>query len=155
MFPLAALLATPQVMAAAVAVVTLLGAGISGAFDYQEVEVNDDREQDGIFIPINPTIQDSEIVEDDYEYSEVYPTPTPNKFSSVLPMGYVSINSSAQISNNEFDPDIPDDIRPPSSSFGIAGEAYDSGFGFLLMLIIGGILAAYVVTLFTSQKVRR
>ena len=150
--PLVALLASPQAMAAAVAIVTVLGAGLSGAFDSADVEVNDDRAEDGIFIPVNPTISDSDLGEDsEYEYVTVYPTPTPNQFNSMLPMGFVSINSSIP-TTNEYDPDIPDDVRPPSSSFGIAGEAYDSGAGFLIMLIVAGLLAAYCVTVLGIKK---
>ena len=48
--------------------------------------------------------------------------------------------------------DIPDDVRPPSSSFTVGAEAYDSGIGYIIAAIMAGILTFWLVSMNKGER---
>lgn len=143
---------------AACAVITLvLIAGASGVFDQSDVD-DIDYDEDGIYLPnpyVNPNpdednthdpnpVVDPDIDGDGYEYAEPDTVKEEDKEKYGLPFSYVCVYMS-QGEGDDYDPDIPDDIRPPSSSFTVAGEAYDSGIGLYIAAIMAFILTYWGV----------
>ena len=143
-------------------------AGASGAFDQSEVN-EDDYDEDGIYIPPvvlpNPYVEPTPYVNpnpnpdetpDEYEYPKPNVDPDAdsekNKTLFPLPYGYVNVYMT-QSGGDDFDPDfdIPDDVRPPSSSFTVGAEAYDSGLGYIIAAIMADILAFWLVTICTER----
>lgn len=149
---------------AAVTAIVIAVAGASGAFDQAEVD-DDDYDEDGIFIPefpnpnpyptpeINPNPNETPD-EYDYTYPDVDPDATKDqdKFLFPLPYGFVNVYMTQQ-AGDDFDPDfdIPDDVRPPSSSFTVGAEAYDSGIGYIIAAIMAGILAFWLVSMYSGN----
>lgn len=137
-------------------------AGASGAFDQSEVN-DDDYDGDGIFVPelplpnVTPEITpnpDETPNEYDYPRPNVNPDADSEKNKTLfpLPYGYVNVYMT-QPGGDDFDPDfdIPDDVRPPSSSFTVGAEAYDSGLGYIIAAVMAGILAFWLVTVYTER----
>ena len=149
---------------AAVTAIVIAVAGASGAFDQAEVD-DDDYDEDGIFIPefpnpnpyptpeINPNPNETPD-EYDYTYPDVNPDATKDqdRFLFPLPYGFVNVYMTQQ-AGDDFDPDfdIPDDVRPPSSSFTVGAEAYDSGIGYIIAAIMAGILAFWLVSMYSGN----
>ena len=137
-------------------------AGAMGAFDQAEIS-DDDYDDNGIFVPelplpnvtpeINPNPDETP---NEYEYPRPNVDPDAdsekNKTLFPLPYGYVNVYMT-QSGGDNFDPDfdIPDDVRPPSSSFTVGAEAYDSGLGYIIAAIMAGILAFWLVTVYTER----
>ena len=90
----------------------------------------------------------------DYTYPDVDPDATKDqdKFLFPLPYGFVNVYMTQQ-AGDDFDPDfdIPDDVRPPSSSFTVGAEAYDSGIGYIIAAIMAGILAFWLVSMYSGN----
>ena len=143
---------------AAVTVIVIAVAGASGAFDQTEID-DDDYDDNGIFVPelptptvhpeVNPNPNETPN-EYDYTYPDVKPDATKeqDKFLFPLPYGFVNVYMTEQ-AGDDFDPDfdIPDDVRPPSSSFTVGAEAYDSGIGYIIAAIMAGILVFWLISM--------
>ena len=138
-------------------------AGAMGAFD--QAEVNDeDYDEDGIFVPelplpnVTPEVHPNpDETPNEYEYPNPNVDPNAdsekNKTLFPLPYGYVNVYMT-QSGGDDFDPDfdIPDDVRPPSSSFTVGAEAYDSGLGYIIAAVMAGILAFWLVRTCSSPE---
>ena len=141
----------PAGIAAAVAI-TIGMAALSGAFVPYDTVDKDDYNDDGVYVPPvilpNPNENDNPIINpnpgenDDPNNNpnndeSAYPTVNPdinhskNQSSLVFPWGFVCVAPSIT-PTDDYDPDIPDDIRPPSSDFAVAAEPYDSGAGWMI-----------------------
>ena len=148
---------------AAVTVIVIAVAGASGAFDQTEID-DDDYDDNGIFVPelptptvhpeVNPNPNETPN-EYDYTYPDVKPDATKeqDKFLFPLPYGFVNVYMTEQ-AGDDFDPDfdIPDDVRPPSSSFTVGAEAYDSNIGYIIAAIMAGILAYWLIRTYMEAR---
>ena len=152
----------PAGIAAAVAI-TIGMAALSGVFVEDTVD-RDDYDDDGIYVPPvvlpNPNVNEGPTVnpnpgendnpnEDEPAYPDVNPDANPNKDQSslVFPWGFVCVAPSVT-PTDDYDPDIPEDIRPPSSDFAVAAEPYDSGAGWIIAALM-----AFVATFSVSVNV--
>lgn len=152
----------PAGIAAAVAI-TIGMAALSGAFVEDTVD-KDDYNDDGIYVPpvvlpnpnqnedptVNPNPGENDNPnEDEPAYPDVNPDANPDKDQSslVFPWGFVCVAPSVT-PTDDYDPDIPDDIRPPSSDFAVAAEPYDSGAGWIIAALM-----AFVATFSISVNV--
>ncbi len=155
--------------AAAVVGIVIAIAGACGAFD--QADVDDDDYENGVYIP--PVVLPDPYVVEPNPYIDPNPNPneTPgeyeypnpdvnpdadgekNKNLFPLPYGFVNVYMT-QSPGEDFDPDfdIPDDLRPPSSSFTVGAEAYDSGIGYIIAAIMAGILAFWLVRMYTEDR---
>ena len=148
----------PAGWVACAAITIVLIAGASGVFDQSEVN-DDDYDDDGIYIPpyvpYNPN-QIPDVNPDENEYPEPEITVDPDKdkdadkLQYALPFGYVCVYMS-QPQGNNYDPDI-DDLRPPSSSFTVGAEAYDSNIGYIIAAIMAGILSYWLVRTYMEER---
>ena len=153
----------PAGIAAAVAI-TIGMAALSGAFVPYDTVDKDDYDDDGVYVPPvilpNPNENDRPIINpnpgendnpnnDEPAYPTVNPDANPNKDQSslVFPWGFVCVAPSIT-PTDDYDPDIPDDIRPPSSDFAVAAEPYDSGAGWMIAALM-----AFIVTFSISVSV--
>ena len=140
-------------------------AGAMGAFDQAEVD-DDDYDGDGIFIPELPTPNvtpeihpnpDETPEEFEYPNPEVNPDADKEKEKTLFPLPYGFVNVyMTQSGGDDFDPDvdIPDDLRPPSSSFTIGAESYDSGIGYIIAVHEQEILRVFLQTDFVDDTRR-
>ena len=157
----------PAGIAAAVAI-TIGMAALSGTFvPYDSVD-KDDYDEDGVYVPpvvlpnpnendnpdINPNPGENENPNDNPDHNEpAYPTvnpdanPNKDQASLVFPWGFVCVAPSVT-PTDDYDPDIPDDIRPPSSDFAVAAEPYDSGAGWIIAALM-----AFIATFSISVSV--
>ena len=151
----------PAGIAAAVAI-TIGMAALSGVFVEDTVD-RDDYDDDGIYVPpvvlpnpnqnedptVNPNPGENDNPnEDEPGYPTVDPDANPNKDQSlVFPWGFVCVAPSVT-PTDDYDPDIPEDIRPPSSDFAVAAEPYDSGAGWIIAALM-----AFVATFSISVNV--
>lgn len=157
----------PAGIAAAVAI-TIGMAALSGTFvPYDSVD-KDDYDEDGVYVPpvvlpnpnendnpdINPNPGENENPNDNPNHDEpAYPTvnpdanPNKDQASLVFPWGFVCVAPSVT-PTDDYDPDIPDDIRPPSSDFAVAAEPYDSGAGWIIAALM-----AFIATFSISVSV--
>lgn len=151
----------PAGIAAAVAI-TIGMAALSGVFVEDTVD-RDDYNDDGIYVPpvvlpnpnqnegptVNPNPRENDNPnEDEPGYPTVDPDANPNKDQSlVFPWGFVCVAPSVT-PTDDYDPDIPEDIRPPSSDFAVAAEPYDSGAGWIIAALM-----AFVATFSISVNV--
>ena len=152
----------PAGIAAAVAI-TIGMAALSGVFVEDTVD-RDDYDDDGIYVPpvvlpnpnqnedptVNPNPGENDNPnEDEPAYPTLNPDVNPNKDQSslVFPWGFVCVAPSVT-PTDDYDPDIPEDIRPPSSDFAVAAEPYDSGAGWIIAALM-----AFIVTFSISVSV--
>ena len=149
----------PYTVSLAVGAVIAL-AGALGVFDQAEVN-EDDYDEDGIFVPefplpnvtpeVNPNPDETP---NENENPNVNPDADSQNDKALfsLPYGYVNVYMT-QPAGDDFDPDfdIPDDLRPPSSSFTVGAEAYDSGMGYIIAAVMAGILTFWLVTTHTER----
>ena len=153
----------PAGIAAAVAI-TIGMAALSGTFVPYDTVDKDDYDDDGVYVPPvilpNPNENDRPIINpnpgendnpnnDEPAYPTVNPDANHNKDQSslVFPWGFVCVAPSIT-PTDDYDPDIPDDIRPPSSDFAVAAEPYDSGAGWMIAALM-----AFIVTFSISVSV--
>ncbi len=160
----------PGWVAAAAITAVLIVAGAAGVFDQTEVD-DDDYDDDGIYIPENP-FPDPEVTVNPDETPEITVNPDetvdPDETSEEeenvdedgskekdkvvypLPFGFVSVYMTQHV-EDDFDPD-PDltDIRPPSSSFEVGAEAYDSGIGYIIAAVMAGILVFWLINMYAA-----
>ena len=152
----------PAGIAAAVAI-TIGMAALSGVFVEDTVD-KDDYNDDGIYVPPvvlpNPNVNEGPTVnpnpgendnpnEDEPAYPTLNPDANPNKDQSslVFPWGFVCVAPSVT-PTDDYNPDIPEDLRPPSSDFAVAAEPYDSGAGWIIAALM-----AFVATFSISVNV--
>ena len=154
----------PAGIAAAVAI-TIGMAALSGVFVTEETVNEDDYNDDGIYVPPvvlpNPNQNENPVInpnpgendnpdEDGPAYPDVNVDPNKGQTSLVFPWGFVCVSPHVT-PTDDYDPDIPEDIRPPSSDFVVAAEPYDSGAGWIIAALMGFIATFSVtVTMMTS-----
>ena len=150
----------PPGVAAAIGITAIiLVAGASGVFDQSEVN-NDDYDDDGIYIPyVPPYAPNPNVNPEENSHPEIVVNPDPNaekekdKLQHALPFGFINIYETQKAGNDwDSEIEIPDDTKPPSSSFIVGAEAYDSDIGFIIAAVMAGILTFWLIREYSSGR---
>ncbi len=66
--------------------------------------------------------------------------------------GFITITASAPIDDG-YDPDIPEDIRPPSSSFDVMAQAEISYAGITIAIVVSALMTLFITSYITRPEV--